>query len=105
MQKMADKGLITEQERRAFASGNGGKLNPQFVEWLMGYEQNFTEKLIPTPRACAHSGTIAKSWKNSGGVHDSRIENLLEVTPLGRIGRMNPNWIEWLMGYPIGWTE
>ena len=30
---------------------------------------------------------------------------LLEITPLGTIGRMNPDWIEWLMGYPIGWTD
>ena len=29
----------------------------------------------------------------------------LEVSPLGRLGYLNPNWIEWLMGYPIGWTE
>ena len=29
----------------------------------------------------------------------------LECSPLGRIGYLNPNWIEWLMGYPIGWTE
>ena len=30
---------------------------------------------------------------------------LLECTPLGIVGRMNPEFLEWLMGYPIGWTE
>ena len=25
--------------------------------------------------------------------------------PLGRIVQMNPEWLEWFMGYPIGWTE
>ena len=20
-------------------------------------------------------------------------------------GSLNPNWVEWLMGYPIGWTD
>ena len=34
-----------------------------------------------------------------------RLCELLEVTPLGRLGPMNPAWVEWLMGYPIGWTE
>ena len=34
-----------------------------------------------------------------------RLEDLVEVTPLGRLGPMNPEWVEWLMGYPIGWTE
>ncbi len=41
-----------------------------------------------------------------GGVnYDKQLRSLLEATPRGSIGRMNPNWIEWLMGYPIGWTE
>ena len=50
LQRMADRGLITEDERRSFSAGNGGKTNPAIIEWLMGYEQQFT-KLIPTPRA------------------------------------------------------
>ena len=33
------------------------------------------------------------------------LQELLECTPLGKIGQMNPEWVEWLMGYPIGWTE
>ena len=28
-----------------------------------------------------------------------------ELTPMGLAGRMNPEWTEWFMGYPIGWTE
>jgi hypothetical protein len=24
---------------------------------------------------------------------------------LGTRGRLNPPWVEWLMGWPIGWTE
>lgn len=34
-----------------------------------------------------------------------RLDEFLECTPLGKIGLMNPAWTEWLMGYPIGWTE
>lgn len=26
-------------------------------------------------------------------------------TPMGFYGRLNPAWTEWLMGWPIGWTE
>lgn len=40
-----------------------------------------------------------------GGYYRKNLCELLEATPLGIIGRMNPEWIEWLMGYPIGWTE
>ena len=35
----------------------------------------------------------------------SQLDEFLECTPLGKIGLMNPEFIEWLMGYPIGWTE
>jgi hypothetical protein len=28
-----------------------------------------------------------------------------QPTPKGFYGRLNPAWCEWLMGYPIGWTE
>ena len=37
--------------------------------------------------------------------HRGKLNNLVEVTPLGRIGPMNPEYLEYLMGFPIGWTE
>ena len=36
--------------------------------------------------------------------YDGLLRSFVEVTPLGRIGLLNPEWEEWLMGYPIGWT-
>ena len=61
----------------------------------------------------AHTDTEGKRLQGScghqifrgGGYYRSQLCELLECTPLGTIGRMNPDWIEWLMGYPIGWTE
>lgn len=52
---MRDAGIITEEERRQLSQGNGGKTNPGLLEWLMGYEQEFT-KLIPTPTATDYKG-------------------------------------------------
>ena len=43
LQNLADCGQITEDERRSMSAGNGGQLNPQFVEWLMGYPLNYTD--------------------------------------------------------------
>ena len=47
--------------------------------------------------------------RNSGGVLVSTylglLREFLECTPLGKIGHVNPEYVEWLMGYPIGWTE
>jgi hypothetical protein len=112
---MAEKGLITEEERRQLSQGNGGKTNPGLVEWLMGYEQTFTS-LIPTPRASDYKGAaLGRYWMpNSQSVqverererrYRSQLHEHIELTPLGKIGPMNPTWVEWLMGYPAGWTD
>ena len=116
LQKMKDAGLITEEERRSFASGNGGKTNPQLLEWLMGYEQKFTE-LMPTVVASSANEAAKNRFysqvvqverereRESRTGYRGNLQELVEVTPLGVIGRLNPNWIEWFMGFPIGWTE
>lgn len=114
LKKMAEKGLITEEERRNLSQGNGGKTNPELVEWLMGYERRFTE-LIPTPTATDWKGGImGRVWMPSNmscqeRERESKYRGLLrefaENTPRGKIGYLNPNWTEWLMGYPIGWTD
>lgn len=36
-------GEITEEERRSMASGSGGQLNPEWVEWLMGFPPGWTD--------------------------------------------------------------
>ena len=47
-------------------------------------------KLIPTP--------VSSNWKNRETSHHSRdLQKFIG-------GTLNPNWVEWLMGYPIGWT-
>ena len=42
---------------------------------------------------------------SGGGLYDKVLRSLLESTPRGRIGPMNPEYLEYLMGYGIGWTE
>ena len=89
-------------------------LTPEFCEWMMGYEEQFT-KLIPTPTATDHKGgCMSRCWmpdsqtvqveRESRG-YDGLLRSLVEVSPFGRIGRLNPTWVEWLMGFPTGWTD
>lgn len=40
-----------------------------------------------------------------GGGYRHQLTELIETSPEGIIGRLNPTWIEWLMGFPTGWTE
>jgi len=98
---------------------------------LVTYVKHNPEK-FPTPTATDHKNQpTSASWKAKGGVNyklsnpeiqqkwgtpkaqDSRHAltdrgkgNLGEqVSGLHNGGKLNPLWVEWLMGYPIGWTD
>ena len=59
----------------------------------------------PTPRA--------SEWKGVGPLgsksHQHRLaKGYLDATVQereGMTGKLNPEWIEWLMGFPAGWTD
>ena len=77
----------------------------------MGYEQKFTE-LMPTPVASSANGAATDRWYQRERERESckrgyrgNLQELVEVTPRGKIGLLNPEWTEWLMGYETGWTE
>lgn len=103
LKRMQEKGLITEEERMSLQSGNWGRTDPKLIEWLMGYTREFT-RLIPTPTATDYKGGCPKRYPG-GGKYDNLLRSLLESTPRGNVGPMNPAFLEWLMGFPIGWTE
>ena len=46
---------------------------------------------FPTPRAFMYKDSVTNRGKS----------NLGEVVG----GKLNPDWVEWLMGWPIGWTD
>jgi DNA (cytosine-5)-methyltransferase 1 len=56
----------------------------------------------PTPTRVTDSGGAAMcKWDGAG----SRAKLSQMVTPEELNGALNPTWVEWLMGYPQGWTE
>ena len=103
LRKLALEGRMTAEEVQNLSSGGGGNTNPALIEWLMGYEQEFT-RLIPTPTASDYKGGARQRFLG-GGYYRNNLRDLLESTPLGRIGPMNPEYLEYVMGFPIGWTE
>ena len=58
------------------------------VNCLLGRAVHF-----PTPHANCHTGPGQAPQKQGG-------ENLQTVAG----GSLNPTWVEWLMGFPLGWT-
>lgn len=43
IEALYSEGKISAEERRAMRAGNGGKLNPRWVEWLMGFPLGWTD--------------------------------------------------------------
>ena len=43
LKKLEEMGQITEEERRSMSQGNGGQLNPDWVEWLMAFPPGWTD--------------------------------------------------------------
>ena len=40
---LVNAGRLTEDEKRGMTSGNGGRMNPMWAEWLMGFPAGWTE--------------------------------------------------------------
>jgi hypothetical protein len=57
---------------------------------LSNYIKNF-----PTPNA-------RDSSRNTSPKHD-RLPDVLGSN--SKTGQLNPQWVDWLMGYPVGWTD
>lgn len=63
------------------------------------------KRIFPTPNA--------EDWKNRGNMSNPSIQRRLEIgkqITLSMVvhptsGNLNPTWVEWLMGWPIGWTD
>ena len=60
---------------------------------------------LPTPSAVMWKGSSQKALTRVDG--RSRLRNRLDywVERDGKSGRLNPEFAEWVMGWPIGWTD
>jgi hypothetical protein len=45
------------------------------------------------------NGTVRRAYKNKTSALG------LSMQAGAVLGNLNPQWVEWLMGYPIGWTD
>ena len=73
------------------------------VEVALGkWEHLMPKQKLPTPRSCS---AMAATLTDKG----NRFPNLetvvarMDKTTVG--GKLNPMWVEWLMGWTLGWTD
>jgi len=61
-------------------------------------------RLWPTPLASdgVKMSTLSKARREAGRLPDSLPDAVRSETGSGAL---NPTWVEWLMGFPIGWTD
>jgi hypothetical protein len=43
LQKLVDLGQLTLEEKKAMSAGNGGRINPTWAEWFMGFPTGWTD--------------------------------------------------------------
>ena len=59
----------------------------------------YGKKMWPTPQTGSHNeaahNAMSGDWKTK----------FCEVAQIPTTGQLNPNWVEWLMGFPVGWTD
>ena len=59
---------------------------------------------LPTPTASMSKGSSLATLTRKDG--KSRVNDRLDHHVMNSHGgKLNPDWVEWLMGWPIGWTD
>jgi len=61
-------------------------------------------KRWPTPLASMSKGSSPASLTRKSGASRSN-DRLDHAVMVSDGGQLNPTWVEWLMGWPIGWTD
>lgn len=80
-------------------SGMDGGSNSRKANKRRGIHQ----MLYPTPTCHDTKANISLRQNHQNGLGEV-VHGGLE-TPPTKTARLNPNWVEWLMGWPIGWTD
>ena len=75
---------------------------------IRGIESGFVGQTFPTPDAsCGQRGT-QPNWtpkRKSGHQAQYTINQAVRDLEQSSGGKLNPVWLEWVMGWPMGWTD
>ena len=85
---------LTQTGRRKSSNGNSHSLNLAD-----------TVKMFPTVTTRDYKGGRKSETLEQSGRNETNSLNDMVNHLEGNTGQLNPLWVEWLMGYPIGWTD
>ena len=97
-----------EYRKKIGRNGVGAGCLSEQVEWSgtgnpIGYMT--AEKLFPTPTTRDYKGARSPEAMKKTGRNPMTNSLPDAVENQGEDGKLNPMWVEWLMGWPLGWTE
>jgi len=82
------------------AESIGNRVNDKFPN----LESVVAQSMWPTPTARDYKGgRKPETLEASGRGATNSLNDAL--TCQGQSGSLNPTWVEWLMGFPSGWTD
>lgn len=69
--------------------------------------KDLPEQMWPTPSARDHKGGYKGGRIRNGKVSKDTLDVAVQHTDnqSQSAGQLNPTWVEWLMGLPLGWTD
>ena len=72
-----------------------------------GYKHKLEQAVAmwPTPRASEYKDTGPVGSKSHSHMQEKKYLCAAVKDPEQPLGSLNPQWVEWLMGYPEGWTD
>lgn len=90
--------LLPTPTASSYGSCRGGG-SGRVGKWRASLSAMAKHNTWPTP--------TARDWKSgASNLHDKNCRPLNEVVYKSEGGGpLNPTWVEWLMGFPLGWTE
>ena len=110
-------------ERRTKETGSGSwptptcqDANKATKKWRTNHQNNLTaavfnpERMFPTPTVRDHKGAYRTEALTRKDGKSRAFDALPNAVLDGKgsetvTGHLNPTWVEWLMGWPLGWTD
>jgi hypothetical protein len=75
------------------------------LDQLKGFNKNTIPNKWPTPTKSDYKGTGQLGSKSQKHMFDRGRLPATVIESEQVSGHINPDWVEWLMGWPIGWTS